>query len=65
MTRAFLREVIYERIPGKKEEQEIEGAGREKDTQIIPAHKDGKWSLSSPDSIIALFILLPSFCHSR
>ena len=45
MTRAFLREVIYERIPGKKEGQEIEGAGREKDIQIIPALEGGRSSL--------------------
>ena len=65
MTRAFLREVIYERIPGKKEEQEIEGAGREKDIQIIPALEGGRSSLPSRDSIFALFIALPSFGYRR
>jgi hypothetical protein len=64
MTRAFLREVITVlKDTKKKEEQEIEGASREKDIQIIPAFEGGRSSLPSRDSIIALFIALPSFCY--
>ena len=63
MTRAFL----HERIPGEKEEKEIEGAvgDGEKDIQIIPALEGGRSSLPSRDSILALFIVFPSLLHRR
>jgi len=62
MTRAFL----HERIPRKKEEKEIKGAGCEKVTQIIPVCEDGGTSLlSCNSSILALLIVYPSASHCR
>ena len=61
LTRAFLRL----KDTKKKEEQEIEGAGREKDIQIIPALEGGRSSLPSRDSILALFIVFPSLPYRR
>ena len=51
--------------PGKKEEQQIKGAGCEKDTQVIPACEDARSALLSRDFILALFILFPSHRHRR